>query len=279
MPSRLTPDREDHLRRNRHAEPGHDHSGDRGCPAGETGSAAGAGPDAQAARVPGISPNTARAALAGDGPPRGVRHPAGSVADEVEPRVWPYVLPAGWRRATELDGPAVSAQKCRDGSQDRRRLPGAGLPDPGADNATLRGAEPRAGRARPRRILDARGVLHRLHDIVAGIWHLEGVVPVRDRLTYPQVGCRAHRPGPLLSRTSGGACSGIAWLRTVGEPRLHLPDRTALPVSTAPCDHRGQRQVASPRTVRYGQTCRPPADRRGRRSGPYAPSLNQTTPL
>ena len=98
-------------------------------------------------------------------------------------------------------------------------LPGE-LPDPGADDATLRGAEPRAGRARPRRILDARGVLHRLHDIVAGIWHVEGVVPVRDRLTYPQVGCRAHRPGPLLSRTSGGACSGIAWLRTVGEPRL-----------------------------------------------------------
>ena len=75
-------------------------------------------------------------------------------------------------------------------------LPGE-LPDPGADIATLRGAEPRAGRARPRRILDARGVLHRLHDIVAGIWHVEGVVPVRDRLTYPQVGCRAHRPGPL----------------------------------------------------------------------------------
>jgi hypothetical protein len=46
-----------------------------------------AGRDAQAARVPGISPNTARAALAGDGPPRGVRRPAGSVADEVEPRV------------------------------------------------------------------------------------------------------------------------------------------------------------------------------------------------
>ena len=75
-------------------------------------------------------------------------------------------------------------------------LPGE-LPDPGADGATLRGAEPRAGRARPRRILDARGVLHRLHDIVAGIWHVEGVVPVRDRLTYPQVGRRAHRPEPL----------------------------------------------------------------------------------
>jgi len=238
--SRLLPGlhiREDHPRRNRHAEPCHDHSGDRGGPAGETGSAAGGGPDAQAARVPGISPNTARAALAGDGPPRGARRPAwsvadeaeprawpyrlpagwrriteldrpavsaqkcrdgrqdrhrlpgpgrraglpdpgadsatGSVADEVEPRVWPYVLPAGWRRVTELDGPAVSAQKCRDGSQDGRRLPGpgrrAGLPDPGADSATLRDAEPRAGRARPRRILDPRGVLPRLHDIVAGI--------------------------------------------------------------------------------------------------------------
>ena len=54
-----------------------------------------------------------------------------------------------------------------------------------------------AGRARPRRILDPGGVLHRLHDIVAGIWHVEGVVPVRDRLTYPQLGHRAHRPGPL----------------------------------------------------------------------------------
>jgi hypothetical protein len=77
--SRLLPGlhiREDHPRRNRHAEPGHDHSGDRGGPAGETGSAAGSGPDAQAARVPGISPNTARAAPA-DGPPRGARRPPG----------------------------------------------------------------------------------------------------------------------------------------------------------------------------------------------------------
>ena len=104
--SRLLPGlhiREDHLRRNRRADPGHDHSGDRGGPAGETGSAAGGGPGAQAARVPGISPDTARAALAGDGPPRGVRRPAGSVADEVEPRVWPYRLPAGWRRVTDPD--------------------------------------------------------------------------------------------------------------------------------------------------------------------------------
>jgi hypothetical protein len=141
--SRLLPGlhiREDHLRRNRHAEPGHDHSGDRGGPAGETGNAAGGGPDPQAARAPGISPNTARAALAGNGPPRRVRRPAGSVADEVEPRAWPYLLPAGWRRVTELDRPAVSAQKCRDGRQDPRRPPGpgrrAGLPDPGADSAT-----------------------------------------------------------------------------------------------------------------------------------------------
>jgi len=45
--SRLLPGlhiREDHLRRNRHAEPGHNHSGDRGGPARETGSAAGGGP-------------------------------------------------------------------------------------------------------------------------------------------------------------------------------------------------------------------------------------------
>jgi len=142
--SRLLPGlhiREDHLRRNRHAEPGHDHSGDRGGPAGKTGSAAGGGPDpqaARAARAPGISPNTARAALAGDGPPRDVRRPAGPVTDEVEPRAWPYRLPAGWRRVTELDRPAVSAQKCRDGRQDRR-LPGParspGLPDPGADRS------------------------------------------------------------------------------------------------------------------------------------------------
>ena len=156
MPSTLTPAREDHLRRNRHAEPGHDHSGDQGGPAGETGSAAGGGPDAQAARVPGISPNTARAALAGDGPPRGARRPAGSVADEVEPRAWPYRLPAGWRRITELDRPAVSAQKCRDGRQDRHRLPGparrAGLPDPGADSATGSVADEVEPRAWPYRL-------------------------------------------------------------------------------------------------------------------------------
>jgi hypothetical protein len=114
--SRLLPGlhiREDHLRRNRHAEPGHDHSGDRGCPAGETGSAAGGGPDA---RVPGLSPNTARAALAGDGPPRGVRRPAGSVADEVEPQVWPYRLPDGWRRVTETGHHVGTASRNAQGS-------------------------------------------------------------------------------------------------------------------------------------------------------------------
>ena len=156
MPSTLTPAREDHLRRNRHAEPGHDHSGDQGGPAGETGSAASGGPDAQAARAPGISPNTARAALAGDGPLRGARRPAGSVADEVEPRACPYRLPAGWRRITELDRPAVSAQKCRDGRQHRRRLPGparrAGLPDPGADSATGSVADEVEPRAWPYRL-------------------------------------------------------------------------------------------------------------------------------
>jgi hypothetical protein len=156
MPSTLTPAREDHLRRNRHAEPGHDHSGDQGGPAGETGSAAGGGPDAQAARVPGISPNTARAALAGDGPPRGARRPARSVADEAEPRAWPYRLPAGWRRVTEPDRPAVSAQKRRDGHQGRRRLPGpgrrAGLPDPGADSATGSVADEAEPRAWPYRL-------------------------------------------------------------------------------------------------------------------------------
>jgi hypothetical protein len=118
--SRLLPGlhiREDHPRRNRHAEPGHDHSGDRDGPAGETGSAAGGGPDAQAARVPGISPNTARAAPA-DGPPRDVRRPAGSAADEVEPRVWPYQLPAGWRRVTETGHHVGTASR---NAQGRRR--------------------------------------------------------------------------------------------------------------------------------------------------------------
>ena len=116
MPSTLTPAREDHLRRNRHAEPGHDHSGDQCGPAGETGSAAGDGPDAQAARVPGISPNTARAALAGDGPPRGARRPAWSVADEAEPQVWPYRLPAGWRRVTETGHHIGTASRNAQGS-------------------------------------------------------------------------------------------------------------------------------------------------------------------
>jgi hypothetical protein len=45
--SRLLPGlhiRGDHLQRNRHAEPGHDHSGDRGRPGSRTGNAAGGGP-------------------------------------------------------------------------------------------------------------------------------------------------------------------------------------------------------------------------------------------
>jgi hypothetical protein len=100
--------REDHRQRNRHAEPDHNHSGDPGDPAGET---AGGGPGAQVARVPGISRNTVRAALAGDGPPRYVRRQAGSVADEFEPRVWPYRVPGGWQWVTELEGLAVSAQE------------------------------------------------------------------------------------------------------------------------------------------------------------------------
>jgi hypothetical protein len=80
-----------------------------------------------------------------------------TLADELEPRIWPHRLPAGWRWVTELDGPA------------------------------LRDAEPRAGRPRRRR----------LHDIVAGIWHVKRVVPVRDHLTYPQAERKAHSPGPL----------------------------------------------------------------------------------
>jgi transposase len=39
------------------------------------------------ARVLGVSRNTVRAALASDGPPRYVRRPAGSIVDEVEPRI------------------------------------------------------------------------------------------------------------------------------------------------------------------------------------------------
>ena len=39
------------------------------------------------ARVLGISRNTVRAALASDGPPKYERPPAGSVVDEVEPRI------------------------------------------------------------------------------------------------------------------------------------------------------------------------------------------------
>ena len=45
--SRLLPGlhiREDHLRQTATLNPGHDHSADRGGPAGETGSAAGGGP-------------------------------------------------------------------------------------------------------------------------------------------------------------------------------------------------------------------------------------------
>jgi hypothetical protein len=116
--------REDHVQRNRHAEPDYDHSGDLGDSAGDTGSAADGGPGAQAVWVPEISRNTARAALAGDGPPRYVRRPTDSVADEFEPRAWPYRLSAGGRWVIELDGPAVSAQECPDGSQDRRRQRG-----------------------------------------------------------------------------------------------------------------------------------------------------------
>ena len=74
--------------------------------------------------------------------------------------------------------------------------------------------------ASPRPTAQANPQVSLLCAVLEPYRHVEGVVPVRDRLTYPQVGCRAHRPGPLLSRTSGGACSGIAWLRTVGEPRL-----------------------------------------------------------
>jgi hypothetical protein len=158
--------REDHLQRNRHAEPDHDHPGDLGGPPGQTTSAAGAGPGAHAARVPGTSPDTVRAALAGDDPPRHVRRTTGPAADELELRIWPYRLPAGWRWVTGLDGPA------------------------------LRDAEPQASRPRRRRIPDPREVPHRVHDIVAGIWHVKRIVPVRGHLTYPQAERKAHSPGP-----------------------------------------------------------------------------------
>ncbi|HEX8933909.1 MAG TPA: IS21 family transposase, partial [Pseudonocardiaceae bacterium] len=38
-------------------------------------------------RVLGVARNTVRAALASDGPPRYERAPAGSIVDEVEPRI------------------------------------------------------------------------------------------------------------------------------------------------------------------------------------------------
>ena len=44
-------------------------------------------PIAEIARVLGISRNTVKAALASDNPPKYVRAPAGSVADEFEPRI------------------------------------------------------------------------------------------------------------------------------------------------------------------------------------------------
>jgi hypothetical protein len=201
--------REDHPARDRHAEPGDDQSGDPGDPAGETGTAAVGGPGTQAAREPGSSPDTGRAALAGAGPPRHMRSPAGPAADEVEPQTWPYRLPAGWRRVTGLDGPAVPAQERPEGSQDRHRQPGPGhrasLPDPGADSPALHDAEPQASRARPRRIRDPRGVLHHLHGIAAAI------LPVH-------AGRVGTRPPHLSAGRAQGAQPEAAVLDTQGRP-------------------------------------------------------------
>ena len=240
MPSTLTPDREDHLRRNRHAEPGHDHSGDRAARLAKPEAPRAAGRTrrprgrrgfhrirrgrrwpvmarrgacaARRGRWPmrlsrGPGPTGCRPGGGGSPSSTALRCPRRSVVMAVRtaaacpdlpgelacptraltaPRGrWPMRLsrgpgPTGCRpggggspSSTALRCPRRSvvmavrtATACPD-------LPGE-LPDPGADSATLRGAEPRAGRARPRRILDARGVLHRLHDIVAGIWHVEG---------------------------------------------------------------------------------------------------------
>jgi hypothetical protein len=201
--------REDHLQRHRHAEPGDDQSGDPGGPVGETGTAAVGGPVTQAARLPGTSPDTGRAALASAGPPRHMRRPAGPVADEVEPQTWPYRLPAGWWRVTGLDGPAMPAQERPHGRQDRHRQPEparrASLPDPGADSPELHDAQPRASRARPRRIPDPRGVLHRLHGIAAGIWPLQG-------------GRAGTRPPHLSAGRAQGAQPETAVLDTQGRP-------------------------------------------------------------
>lgn len=82
--------REDHLQRNHYAEPDHGHSGDPGDRVGETESA------------------------------------AGSVADEFEPRRWPYRLPTEWRWVSGLDGPAVSAPRRPDGSRECHRQRGPG---------------------------------------------------------------------------------------------------------------------------------------------------------
>jgi transposase len=46
------------------------------------------------ARALGISRNTARRALASDGPPRYVRRPMGSVVDALEPRARTHAPPA-----------------------------------------------------------------------------------------------------------------------------------------------------------------------------------------
>lgn len=201
--------REDHLQQHHHAEPGDDQSGDPGDPAGETGTAAAGGPGTQAARGPGSSPNTGRAALAGAGAPPHMRGPAGPIPDEAEPQTWPYRLPAGWRRVTRPDGPAVPTQERPDGSQDRHRQPGPGrtasLPDPGADSPALHDAQPQASQARPRRNRDSRGVLHRLHGIIAGIW------PV-------QAGRAGRRPPPLSAGQAQGAQPEATVLDTQGRP-------------------------------------------------------------
>ena len=160
--------REDHLQRNHYAEPDHHHSGDPGDRVGETGSA------------------------------------AGSVADEFEPRGWPYRLPTGWRSVTELDRSAVSAQRRPDGSQEchRQRGPGrrAALPDPDAESPTLRdGCHGLAERA---------GAESWTHDqfFTAGTTSRpesdtsRGSCQARDRLTYPQTGRRAHSPGRCSRR-------------------------------------------------------------------------------
>jgi CBS domain-containing protein len=54
------------------------------------------------------------------------------------------------------------------------------------------------------------------HDIVAGTWHVEGVVSVRDRMVYPPAAAEATGIGPLFLTAGGPSSPG----RREGRPYL-----------------------------------------------------------